>query len=176
MSCAARPREARQGPAYLELDNSISKSITALWASFGENARSARLSGDQEGMAYWGWLLREENDIEGARPMFEAAMRISRPKRERSGLAYAILGLACLAGDLGDWRQAAERHGAAQAFLGRLGGPWQDPEGRYRQESIDLARARLGTERFDAAYAEGTALSFDDAIALALSRVIQTAA
>jgi hypothetical protein len=61
-------------------------------------------------------------------------------------------------------------------FLDRLGGPWQDPEGRYRQESIDLARARLGTQRFGAAYAGGTTLSFDDAIALALGPVIQTAA
>jgi hypothetical protein len=32
-------------------------------------------------------------------------------------MAYAILGLACLAGDAGDWDQAALLHGAAQAFL-----------------------------------------------------------
>ena len=56
-------REVRQGPAYLELDNSFSKSITTFWASMGESARSARLSRDQEGMAYWGGLLREFDEM-----------------------------------------------------------------------------------------------------------------
>jgi hypothetical protein len=32
-------REARQGPVYLELDNSFSKSISVFYASLGENAR-----------------------------------------------------------------------------------------------------------------------------------------
>jgi hypothetical protein len=123
-----------------------------------------------------GWVLRHEHDLEAARATFEGALRASRRTGDRAGLAYCSLGLACLAGDLGDWARAAELHGVAQAFFGRLGGPWQDPEGQYRQDSIDLARARLGTERFDAAYAEGTTLSFDDAIALALAPVIQPAA
>jgi conjugative relaxase-like TrwC/TraI family protein len=56
-------REARQGPAYLELDNSFSKSITTFWALLGENARSARLSGDKEAMAYWGGLLHEFDEM-----------------------------------------------------------------------------------------------------------------
>ena len=56
-------REARQGPAYLELDNSFSKTVSVLYASIGENARSARQSEDQEGMAYWGGLLREFDEM-----------------------------------------------------------------------------------------------------------------
>jgi predicted ATPase/class 3 adenylate cyclase len=123
-----------------------------------------------------GWVLRHEHDLEAARATFEGGVRASRRIGDKAGLAYCSLGLACVAGDLGDWHRAAELHGAAQAFFGRLGGPWQDPEGRYRQESIDLARTRLGAERFDAAYAEGTMLSFDDAIALALGPFIQAAA
>ena len=46
-------REERQGPAYFEVDNAFSKSITVFWASIGENARSARLSGDTEERAFW---------------------------------------------------------------------------------------------------------------------------
>jgi predicted ATPase len=41
-----------------------------------------------------GWVLRQENDSEGARSMFETALRISRRNGRRSGLAYASLGLA----------------------------------------------------------------------------------
>ncbi len=115
-----------------------------------------------------GWVLRHEQDAPAARAMFEDGLRMSRRLGDRYGLSYCSLGLACTAADLGDWRRAAELHGAAQAFCDRLGGPWQDPEGRFRQESIEAIRARLGPAGFDAAYARGAALSFDDAVALAL--------
>jgi predicted ATPase/class 3 adenylate cyclase len=123
-----------------------------------------------------GWVLRHEHDPEAARAVFEDALRVCRRTGDKPGLAYCTLGLACTAGDLGDWYRAAELHGAAQSLLDRLGGPWQDPEGRYRQESIDGIRARLGDDRFDAAYAEGVALSFDDAVSLALRPAVEAAA
>ena len=123
-----------------------------------------------------GWVLRHDREFEAARATFEAALRTSRRIGDKTGLAYCSLGLACVAGDLGDWHRGAELLGAAQGFIDRLGGPLQDPEGQYRQESIDTIRTRLGAERFDAAYAEGKALSFDDAIALALGPVVQAAA
>jgi len=56
-------REARQGPAYLEVDNSFSKSISVFYASLGENARSARRAGDEEGRRHWSGLLRELDEM-----------------------------------------------------------------------------------------------------------------
>ena len=50
-----------------------------------------------------GWVLRQDNDPDGARSSFQEALRISRRTRDRSGMAYASLGLACLAADDGDW-------------------------------------------------------------------------
>ena len=49
-----------------------------------------------------GWVLRQDNDPDGARSSFEAALRISRRNGDRFGIAYASLGLACLAADAGD--------------------------------------------------------------------------
>jgi hypothetical protein len=83
-------------------------------------------------------------------------------------MAEAILGLACLAGDLGDWARASMLHGAAQALLDQTGVPWDTFDAHYRQENLDQARAALGDEQFQRAYARGTALSFDQAISLAL--------
>ena len=117
-----------------------------------------------------GWVLRQENDTDGARSMFEESLRTSRRHGDRSGLAYASLGLACVASDLGDWYRAGELHGAAQAFLDRTGEPWQDPEADYRRDSLDKLRAQLGDERLDRAYAQGAALSFDDAVDLGFGR------
>jgi tetratricopeptide (TPR) repeat protein len=123
-----------------------------------------------------GWVLRHEGDLKAAQSTFESALRLSRRMGERPGLAYCTLGLACVVGDLGDWHRAAELHGAAQTFLDRVEQRWQDPEGRYRLESIDAIRASVGPERFDASYRAGTALNFDEAIALALGPPVRAAA
>ena len=117
-----------------------------------------------------GWVLRQENDTEGARSMFEAALRISRRNGDRSGLAYASLGLACLAADRGDWQRAAALHGAAQAFMDQIAEPWQEPEARYRRDSLRKVRTSFGEEQSGRAYAKGTALSLDQALSLALTK------
>jgi predicted ATPase/class 3 adenylate cyclase/DNA-binding CsgD family transcriptional regulator len=118
-----------------------------------------------------GWVLRQEGDPDTARSSFGASLRTARRNGDHSGIAYASLGLACLAADRGDWQQAGQLHGVAQAFLDRAGEPWHDPEARYRRESLDHVRARLGGEQADRAYAEGMALSVDQAHELARAQV-----
>ncbi|MBV8200461.1 MAG: hypothetical protein JOZ15_07535 [Acidobacteria bacterium] len=115
-----------------------------------------------------GWVLRQESHPEGARTIFETGLRMSRRSGERSGLAYASLGLACVAADLADWRRAAELHGTAQTLVERTGEPWQQPEAGYRLDSLGKVRTSLGEEQFERAYATGTALSLDQALDLAL--------
>ena len=116
-----------------------------------------------------GWALRQDNDPDGARTLFETALRVSRRNGERSGIAGASLGLACLAADLADWHRAAELHGIAQAFAERAGHPWQEPEAGYRRDSLHTVRTSLGEEQFERAYAKGMTLSLDQALDLALA-------
>ncbi len=118
-----------------------------------------------------GWVLRLEHDLAGARSMFEQGLRLSRRTGERPGLPYASLGLACVAADDGDLIRAAELHGAAQMLIEPIAEPWQDPEARYRQESLDDLRARLGEDEFERACARGAALSLDGAFDLAIGRL-----
>jgi hypothetical protein len=56
-------REARQGPVYFEVDNSFSKSLGVFYASHGENARMARLAGDDEKRKRWSGLLYELDEM-----------------------------------------------------------------------------------------------------------------
>jgi len=114
-----------------------------------------------------GWVLRQDHDPDGAQASFQAALRISRRNGDRFGIACASLGLACLAADVGDWRQAAILHGIAQAFLDRAGQPWQELEAHYRQDSLDQVRGHLGQEQFEQAHATGMAVSSDQALDLA---------
>jgi len=53
---------------------------------------------------------------------------MSRRSGKRFDIAHAVLGLACLAEDAGEWSRACVLHGVAQAALDRIGEPWQEPE------------------------------------------------
>ena len=119
-----------------------------------------------------GWALRQDHDLDGARSRFAAALRMSRRTGNRFGIAYASLALACLAADTRHWHRAAVLHGAAQAFLDRIGLPWEELEARYRQDSLGQVRAHLGEQQFDRAYARGTALSPDEALDLASGKTL----
>jgi hypothetical protein len=85
-------------------------------------------------------------------------------------MAGAILELALLAGDAGDWDRAAALHGVAQSLQDRTGNPWEESAARDRQDSLDQARAHLGDEQLERAYAQGMALSLDRALDLALGK------
>jgi len=152
--------------------------VAAARAHLVQAAQAGAEVGDQSYVVQvnMGWVQRQEHEPEAARATFQDGARLSRRTGDRYSLAYCALGLACVAGDLGDWRRSAELHGAAQAFFDRLGGPLQDPEYQYREDSIAAVRHCLGYAAFDQAYADGLALSFDDAIALALSGARQVAA
>ena len=185
---------ARSGPLYAEaiactersgdhLTNSVlhnnaggaaleAGDIPAARAHLEAAAQAAQQIGYEHALvpANLGDVLRAERDLDGARSAFEAALRIGRRNGDNWNMADAILGLACLAGDAGDWDRAAALHGVAQAFQDRTGNPWQEVDARDRRDSLDQARAHLGDEQLERAYAQGMALSLEKALDLALPK------
>ena len=143
--------------------------IPAARACLDQAAQAKQVSRDETPYlsVTMGWVLRQEGDPGAARASFQQALRMSRRTGHRHGIAYATLGLACLAADTGDWHRAAMLHGVAQAFLDPTGLPWEPLEARYRQASLDQIRGHLGHEQFERAYATGMALSPNQALDLA---------
>jgi non-specific serine/threonine protein kinase len=113
-------------------------------------------------------VLRAEHDLDGARSGFEDVVRMARRTGDKYGLSGAFLGLGCLAADSGDWHRAAVLYGAEHALMDQIGARWEPFDARRRRESLDQARAALGDQQLQQAYARGKALSFDQAIDLAL--------
>jgi len=163
------------------LTNSIlhdNASITALEAGDLPAARAHLEAGTQTAQqigresatlrADLGYVLRAERDLDGAQSAFQASLRIGRRNGDNWHMAMAILGLALLAGDAGDWDRAAVLHGVAQALRDRTGNPWHVNEARDRQDSMHQARAHLGDKELKRAHAQGMALSRDKALDLAL--------
>jgi len=144
--------------------------VPAARAHLDQASQAARATGRETGTvaANLGWVQREEGNPEGARSSFQASLRLCRRSGEQPVIACAVLGLGCLAGDLGNWDRSALLHGVAQAFLDRSGEPWQDLEARYRQRNLARVRSHLGDELFDRTYAKGMALSVEEALRLTL--------
>jgi hypothetical protein len=117
---------------------------------------------DQDSMANLGFMLRAQGDPHGARSLLEAALRASRRNGGNRAMAIAILGLACLATDAADWHRAAALHGSAQAIHDQAGMHWEELEARFRQDSLDQARAHLGDEQLERAYTQGMTISIEN--------------
>jgi predicted ATPase/class 3 adenylate cyclase len=118
-----------------------------------------------------GDVLRAERDLRGARAVLEEAVRAGRRAGDKLAVMGAILELAWVAADEGDWRRAAMLHGAAQALLDQTGVQWESFDARRSQETLDQASAALGQQQLQQSYAQGMALSFDHAVDLALEGV-----
>jgi hypothetical protein len=65
-------------------------------------------------------------------------------------------------------RNAVQAPVLFRALLDRTGECWQEPEARYRHDSLNNVRSALGEEQFERAYTQGKALSLDQALDLAL--------
>ena len=185
---------ARSGPLYAEaiactersgdhLTNSIlhdNASVAALEAGDLPAARAhleaAAQAAQQIGWenaivpADLGYVLRAEGDLDGARSAFEASPADRPPERRqlehgRRHPRPGLPGRRC--GRLGPGSRAARRRAG-------LSGPDRQSvariEARDRRDSLDQARAHLGDEQLERAYAQGMALSLDKALDLALPK------
>jgi hypothetical protein len=83
-------------------------------------------------------------------------------------IAESLEGLARLAGDGGRMERAARLLGAAEAIRDALGAPLPPVRRAEYEQCVAEARAALGEEALAAAWAQGKALSVDQAIADAL--------
>jgi non-specific serine/threonine protein kinase len=115
-----------------------------------------------------GWVALARGDRERAAALYEESLELCRELGDRLVASRSLEGLACVAGAEGGSGRAAKLFGAAQGLLGAVGYR-QTPRGRALSEPyVAAARSRMGAGRWQAAFAEGEAMTLDEAVEYAL--------
>jgi hypothetical protein len=102
-------------------------------------------------------------DVDEARAAFEDELQLCRALVTPPFISEAVGGLAAVAAARGDLDRAARLSGAADAH--RFGKQDDAVDARLHETYFQPARSRHGPDAWDAAFREGAAMSFDDAIA-----------
>jgi predicted ATPase/class 3 adenylate cyclase len=152
------------GISALEAEN-----IAAAYTHLQEAERMTRATGQPESViiSNMAWVLRRQHDQAGARLKFSEGLQLARRAGDRIVVSMTVLGLACVAGDAGDFEQAANMLGAAQAIRDTTRVAFGLFGLRRREACTKEARGGLGDHEFELAYIRGKSLSIQDVISLA---------
>ena len=117
-----------------------------------------------------GWAALMRGNLQQAEVLHRESLALSRQLGDKLVAAEALEGLACSASARGEAERVARLFGVAE-FLREAVGYRQEPrEHALREPYLVAARPRLSEARWDAAWAEGRRLGFEDAIAYALEK------
>jgi predicted ATPase/DNA-binding SARP family transcriptional activator len=144
----------------------------AVCAHGAESLALGRELGDQEVIAasflHLGQVAHRQGNDEAAHSQYEQALLLYREVKSQPGIAKSLLRLASLATMRGRARRAAGLFGAAEALREALGAPLPPAEQGDYERDLAAVHAALGVEAFTSAWAEGRALTLEQAVRVAL--------
>jgi predicted ATPase/DNA-binding SARP family transcriptional activator/DNA-binding CsgD family transcriptional regulator len=125
-------------------------------------------SGLQHALDNLGWAALVRGDLEQAKNLHEESLALCRELGHRKVAAENLEGLACVAGANREAERAARLFGAARTLQEAIG-YHQAPEPRaLREPYLAAARSQLDEATWEAAFAKGRAMTFDEAVEYAL--------
>lgn len=137
-----------------------------------EAAGLYRERGNRGGLQYaldnLGWAALMRGDQQQAEVLHRESLALSRQLGDKLVAAEALDGLACSAS--GDAERVARLFGAAEALREAVGYRQEPREHALREPCLAAVRPRLTEARWDAVWAEGRGLGFEEAIAYALEK------
>jgi predicted ATPase/DNA-binding CsgD family transcriptional regulator/transcriptional regulator with XRE-family HTH domain len=119
-------------------------------------------------LLHLGHIAKHQGDYGQACAALAESLAIVREVDHHPGLAFCLLGLAGLAARQDAWERAARLFGAAEARFEAAHGELFPAHRSEMERDIAAARAQLDAATWEAAWAEGRAMSLEQAIAYAL--------
>ncbi|TCN44211.1 putative ATPase [Kribbella orskensis] len=118
------------------------------------------------GLVQW----RDHNQFDKATLSLRESIRLWQPVNDRTGMGFSVQALSWCAGSDAPDERAARLMGASRAVW-RSNGAYvvgMTPYSQFDDQTEQRIRSTVGDEVFDAAFAQGAAYSFEQAVALAL--------
>jgi predicted ATPase/DNA-binding XRE family transcriptional regulator len=160
---------------YLGMAALTSGDVGLATQKFEEGLAMARRLGDRLSTYITLYNLAQvalsRGDYHGAVNLFEEGVTLSGEVGDRANLAYCLEGLAVVAGVQGDTMRSTRLIGAAEGLHEEVGVPvyiYYEPDRSLYEHTVATVRSQMGAEAFEAARAQGRALTFKEAVAYAL--------
>ena len=144
----------------------------AIWREFGDKQHIAMA------LTNLGLVASTQGDYALARSLYEEGLGIRKALGDKQGMAYTLEGFAGLAVAQGHGIRAARLLGAVEALRETIHAPLPPANQADYARKVSAARAALGEQAFGAAWAEGRAMTLDQAIgeAMIAAETVQQAA
>jgi ATP/maltotriose-dependent transcriptional regulator MalT len=117
-----------------------------------------------------GWAALLQGDHERARSYYRESLMLCKELGDKWTASESLEGLACVAGVRGEAERAARLFGVAEALSEAVGSQHMPEEDAWREPYLAASRARLDEASWRVAWAQGRAMSREQAIDYALSR------
>jgi len=108
-----------------------------------------------------------QGDFERATACYQESLILRQETGEKEGIAAALEGLAAVAGVQGHPTSAVQLYGYAETLRGTLGASLPPTDRSYYEQTVAAARAQLDEVTFQRTWAEGRAMSREQALAVA---------
>ncbi len=140
---------------------------------YAEGLAIERDLGDREGSAMslhnMGYIALHQRDYARAATLFKESMQFHQEQGRKSGIIECVAGLGSVAAARGQSERAARLFGASDALFAAIQATMYPSDKSEYDRSVAAARIQIGEAAFNAAWAEGRAMTLEQAIQLALS-------
>jgi len=140
---------------------------------YNESVALYRATGDALGVAMVLLNLAEvatlRQDYDTARTYLRESLPLSQALGAKAYICQSLETFALLAYSQQQGERAVRLYGASDALLQTIGACLEQPAVAQRDHILPQLRALLGDDRFEAAWTDGRAFSWDEALAYALS-------
>lgn len=116
-----------------------------------------------------GRLVYRQGDHARAQALLKESLRLSKELGYKDGIMLCLQGVAEVLGAYGHLVRAARLFGAATLLRESIGAALYPRDQAELEQTVSAARAALGTEAFGVAWAEGQAMTLEQAVEYGLS-------
>jgi predicted ATPase/class 3 adenylate cyclase len=142
---------------------------------YEECLTTCREIGDKEMISMtllnYGYVAYEQKNLPTARHLIQESLTLFQELASRGGIVYALVGLAAVIADTGDFTHSVQLLAVAETLRNAIQLALAPDGSRLYEHALASAHASLGEKAFTAAWAEGQVMTLGQAVAYALEEM-----